>query len=103
MCHATVFRDTNVCSAIPLFEMPCAASWATPQLGGRQRLHAGERRSTWPPSRGRQLLPDVSFDSGGAAPMRQVQTDPQLRAGLDALTCPPKTAAQTGVRTRQFK
>ena len=35
--------------------------------------------------------------------MRQVQTDSQLSAGLDALTCTAKPAAQTGVSTREFK
>ena len=98
-----MFRDTNVCSAIPLFDMPCAARWATLQLGGRQRLHAGERRPTWSPARGRQLLANLGFHSGGTAPMCQVQTDSQLSAGLDALTCTTKSTTQTGVGAGQFE
>ena len=51
----------------------------------------------------RQLLPDVSFDSGGSAPIRQVHSDSQLSAGLDALICVPKPAAQAGESARQFE
>ena len=94
-----VFRDANVCSAIPLFEMPCGASWATlSSVGVRDPTPVSTNRVV-----ARQLLPDVSFRSGGSAPIRQVHSDSQLSAGLDALICVPKPAAQAGVSARQFK
>ena len=89
-----VFRDANVCSAIPRFEMPCGASWAAlSSVGVRNTARVSTDRVV-----DRQLLPDVSFRSGGSAPIRQVHSDSQLSAGLDALICVPKPAAQAGVK-----
>ena len=78
-----VFRDANVCSAaIPLFEHALRCELGDPELGGRQGPHAGDNDNRVV---ARQLLPDVSFRSGGSAPIRQVHSDSQLSAGLDVL------------------